>query len=776
MRGFWSIAEAMGLPEVFLLTLGLLVAGRLGHVVIGRISLGPVATRAEKLLFSVAVGWGMLGYATLLFGVLQLYYSWFFRIALGVAAAAALPWWRRVWRDIRAARRASREINENHPESRRHTVGKADQSAGPDERVVVLAAACLLALFGTIYLLAALAPETEFDALNYHLGVPRLYIAQHGIHAVPNLFYSNFPFFTEMLFTLGWLVRSTLLAKLFHFALGMLCAVAMFLFCRRYFSTATALLSVLLFLATPLVGYLFTTAYVDLGLALFAFLSLYTFYVWTECGERGWLVLAGIFSGLALGTKYTGFQVVVLIAAYGGWVLARSRSRPNVDFGRAARCYGAAAFLVFAPWLVKNVVLVKNPVAPFFSEIFQNPAFNAVDYAAWMRFLRDWGGYDGTLWDYLRSPWLLTWQGDIFMGTPGPIYIFFFPLAALLVWRHKALAFLSICAVLGYGLQILGTRQVRFFVPLFPLAGIVIAAALFHFNRRSWIRWLVWSAASAALLLLVVLQLPYFNHLWPGKGLLTLRPESFALFTSEEKRRDYLERHLLGAGTLDFYAFLEEAIPAGEGLFAVTEAYQALTDHPLYVAPNCSPANDLSRKVIEASLHAGNIVTLRLAPRSHDKSRYWKVGLPGVSVISRPRIFRLEGGHPLEVNVFGVERSEREEGWEFWLDLGLPRRVDRVECLVRLQRAATPLQPEAALEVSNGAAWTELDLQREFRPAPEVRAEHLAESMRAYGIRYLFYCALPEIAFVDEFFQMPQTRRHFQLLKEIGDYRLYSAD
>ena len=56
-----------------------------------------------------------------------------------------------------------------------------------------------LFVFELIYLIAALAPPADWDALMYHLEVPLRYIQAHGYVYIPNG-YANFPQFSETLY------------------------------------------------------------------------------------------------------------------------------------------------------------------------------------------------------------------------------------------------------------------------------------------------------------------------------------------------------------------------------------------------------------------------------------------------------------------------------------------------------------------------------------------------------------------------------------------------
>ncbi len=225
----------------------------------------------------------------------------------------------------------------------------------------------------------------------------------------------------------------------------------------------------------------------------------------------------------------------------------------------------------------------------------------------------------------------MTHQALLFMGTPGPVYLMFFPLAVLLGWRQRTTALLAFWALLGFGFLLLGTHQVRFYVPLFPLLSIVISASLVSWYEKSdsGCRLLA-GAVVVLLLILVVLQLPYFTPLWQQSTVLSLKPASIKLFGSYSQRDVYRATRLGGEDSLSLYEFLEEKLPQKTPILALAVAYQALSDHPIYMAPNCSPATQLTDDVIQTSLRTNQLSTIRLQISHSQWRRHWKIRLPEI--------------------------------------------------------------------------------------------------------------------------------------------------
>lgn len=719
--------SAIGIPQLILLSAILAIAATLGRRLLSRLAFD---SWLEKIAFSTALGLGFISYLTFLLGVLQLYSGGLFKVLLGLALLLCLPLWLKRWRALPSRQTAAR--------------------TGQWLATVLL----LLLLAGC--LLAALSPETEFDALNYHLGIPQRYLALGGIQDLPNLFYSSFPQALEMLFTLGLLLDSVILAKLFHFAFAVITVVAIVSFSRRYLSPLTGLLAALVFIASPIVASASKTANVDLGLTAFVFLSLYAFYNWTHTSHGGWLSLAAVLSGLAVGTKYSGVIAIFLVTAGFFWFWPgrhsdRAKPRPRTLLWRKLLLYHAIALLVVSPWLIKNLVFSGNPVAPFFSDIMYNAHLTPEDYRTWVGVMKDWAGLEPGFWNYVRSPWLLTFHPDRFGGSPGFVYLFLFPPAIVLGRRNRTLAFLIVCAVLGYLLLILGTKQVRFYMPLFPLMSIAISGALLSgvpLNR--YLR---------GGLVLIVFGLMLL-------GSLRINSDTIKLFRSQSERRAYLEKRLPGEKALEFYDYLNKGLPKGASVLALSTGFQALTEHPLYMSPNCSLANQLSQGIVQASIRTPGFFQVRLMLPENKSYRLWKVPAGA----SQPRFYRKSGDLFLPVD---FNRAGGTAPQDRVVDLGSPYAVAKIEYLV--SEHPGKMERQAALFASNGPEWQPVSFSMHLDPPSAFQLNDLIRNFQRGGIRYLFYIYESRLLFIHDFFQLAESRKHLRLIGKIGNYHLYEV-
>jgi hypothetical protein len=768
----WEWSTAVGIVDLILLGGCLVLAGAAGSLLVQRLL--PAADRdtTEHWLFATVLGLGVIAYTMLTLGGLRLYYPWPIRI-LTLAAAVLLR--RRCWGLMRAIGRLVREAR------------------GPrlaDWGATSVVGAFLLLLYLLVCAVAALAPETEFDALNHHLGIARLYVANHGVVRLPNFAWASHPMAVEMLYVFGWLISSPLLAKLFHFGMGVLVVLACMLFARRHLSSRVGVLAGLIFIASPMAAYLFHSAYVDLGLTLFTLAAVFSFCNWLQTAHRGWLVMAGLLTGLAMGAKYTGVTAAVLLTT--AWTYAWFDRREWNKAGAEQRSHGGwrgflhpllviggLSLLVFSPWMVRNLLTVGNPTAPFLSDLIQTADLTAADYRTLARLTDSWLGYSGNLWDYLRAPWLMTLKGELFVGTPGPVFLIFVPVAVFLGWRIPVLRIVIVSAAAGFLFQLLGTRSVRYFVPLFALFALLIAGALFHRQgqRGGGAGGALSAVAGPLLLVFCFLQLPWFSNLWQGHRLLTLNPADLKLFHSSSEREAHLEERLLGTGGGALYRYLDEELPSNSRVLALTPVYQALTDRAVYLAPNSSRCTEASDSIIQASLAWGGLRTAELHLEAAGMHRFWKLTAADLDAYGparglRPRFFYRQGDGLLEIGLFGIVNTDSGLQVETTVDLGCARRVDVIE----VWTSASQPPPVVRVGCSDGgqtSAWRDISITVRERLPRSVTAVDLATVLRTHGITQVIWADLQEVGFITRFLESAAARACLLAPRRFGAYSVY---
>ena len=242
-----------------------------------------------------------------------------------------------------------------------------------EKQTTAVLAFILVSLIILIILLASVPPVSR-DALVHHLAVPKLWIAQGGIYEMPDKVFSYYPMTLDLLYLVPLYLGNDIVPKYIHFAFALATSVLIFIYVKRRLNVHYALLGALFFLSTPIILKLSITAYVDLGLVFFSTAALMFIFKWREkIPYLTYIVLAGLMGGLALGTKYNGLIIMLLLTLIVAFMASRSVAQGRQTGFRAILAitlFGIAAGLMYAPWGIKNYIWTGNPVYPLFDQWF----------------------------------------------------------------------------------------------------------------------------------------------------------------------------------------------------------------------------------------------------------------------------------------------------------------------------------------------------------------------------------------------------------------------
>jgi 4-amino-4-deoxy-L-arabinose transferase-like glycosyltransferase len=422
-----------------------------------------VVAAADRLILSAAVGLGALSLLGLGLGALGLLRPWLLWLLTAVGLAVT---GKPLWQALKAA--------------------WADPAWRPQGRFEGFLAVCcgVMLAFALVW---ALAPPTAWDALDYHLTAPKLYLETGSVSHPFDLPHLGFPQLGEMLFTWGMGLAGERAAAPIHWWYGVLGVLALAVIGRRWLPGAAGWLAAAILLSAFSVVLLAGWPYVDLMLLFYATLAFWTLghFLWSGPQTDWWLLLSGLLAGLALSTKYT---ALALLPALGLSLLISRIRRPWLAV-RCALLLGAVALLVWSPWLLKNAVLTGNPTYPFF--------FGGVYWDEWRAWWYDRPGTGLAYtdpWRLLIAPWDVTiWgvEGAPLVGLPGysatigPLLLACLPLLPL-VWqrlsdgqRRWLLAALTFCGVI-YAFWLWGVARSALLIQtrlLFPAFGLLALAA-----------------------------------------------------------------------------------------------------------------------------------------------------------------------------------------------------------------------------------------------------------------------------------------------------------
>lgn len=307
-----------------------------------------------------------------------------------------------------------------------------------------------------VNLVGALGPELGFDALWYHLTLPKIYLQFHRIFYIPGslFYYSAMPKLIEMLYLSSLAFQGEILAKILHFVFGVLSCLTLFRLSRRYLGFRASLLATVSFYSSLIVGWQSITAYVDLGRTFFEILALDYFLRWWKSERNVDLLESALLLGLAISSKLLAAGSIVIYLAL---IFIKYRKKMKVFFVFSLQ-YSIFSLLVPLPWLVFSFVHTKNPLYPFFTSVLNSPHW-VVNFS---------------LSGFLTDFW------NLFLYSPDPInplFLIIIPLVIILLKKNVKIEkiVLAYC-FLGYFVWFISPRSDRYFLPYLPAFSFVIAS------------------------------------------------------------------------------------------------------------------------------------------------------------------------------------------------------------------------------------------------------------------------------------------------------------
>ncbi len=520
LSGFWRPFYGVALAGAEISLLALIVTGA-GRLVLS--SLGPSdLSESQKTLVGATLGLGILSLSVFTLATAHLLRGWTVSLALAL-------FWIFGWTEMRAALSslpANRNLLRERP----------------------LAVVAMAALLGLIFL-ACLVPPHQYDPLVYHLALPQAYIRTGSFAGAASPIYARFPQNGEMLFAVALLLRSDALAHLFMWLSLALSAWWIFEMGKLEAPLSCALLACLLLLGHPAAMLLSSAAYVEPLAMLWMTAAALCFLRSCEGGERrpgsrGWLLLSGLFTGLALGTRYYAGAAAAIFEAVLLWRAAAGLRERGAKLKDAA-VYALTATIPFAPWLIKNFINCGDPFFPFFTGAFalKNPA-DARAAAAYFQILGQYRHAGAALKNALLFlPRLFRGGASPFgggmdvLGTLGwPVVFWFAPVGAWVGRKSKFWRALTGFCAAYFLVWILTAAALRFLIAILPLLCLLAAAGVYGIwessskSGRSILAAAVGLLAAGNLFLFFFVQLGVF--------------QSAGVLLGTQSRREFLSERL----------------------------------------------------------------------------------------------------------------------------------------------------------------------------------------------------------------------------------------
>jgi hypothetical protein len=388
----------------------------------------------DVLALATPLGLGLLALACLLVGQAGWLNLVGLAVLLGVAAELGLL----------AGVRIVRELA-------RHLVKRPEEGSTTviDRLMLVF---LVLALGATA--LAAMAPVTDGDALCYHLQVPKVFLVRQAVYFDPDLHETVYPLVTELLYAITLEFRGPVACRCLQWVLGLVFVAGVTALARPSLGRRAWWAGTLAVLV-PAISNGMAAPLNDVALAAFGVSALLAWTRFIDRPSRASTVVAGAFTGLALGVKYPALVLAGLLTAATllrplldpAWRSRRGAIRSLV----LASGFLGTAVLLGGAWYLRAYVYTGNPVFPFFKSWFGGAGLAEVLDPIKRPLAVD-------AWSLLGAIVPLTLEPDRFDSFAhqfGPVFLLFLP--ALLLERapRRVLGL----AALGYAFLVLCMTQ-----------------------------------------------------------------------------------------------------------------------------------------------------------------------------------------------------------------------------------------------------------------------------------------------------------------------------
>lgn len=306
----------------------------------------------------------------------------------------------------------------------------------------------ILFVFATTGLLSQFA--AGWDEMHTYQAFPHAYAEAHRIVDFKYWFASGFPQNTEMLYTLAHLLKGFTPAAGLNTVFYFLLPGILILIKRVVFPKASSPVIVLLY-ALSAIPYLMITVDHKIDLAFWCYTLLATLYLlkFFQTPERKTFLLFAILAGIASGTKYNFFSIilpsflVVLLFFPREFNLKKRLIHITLLLTIIAIC--------FSPWAVKNIIFSGNPVEPALGDLLsRNDTFFKQIGRSYSEHLREqlsdvniWAENQDTRdWKfYISLPFRLTFnyrkENFTDIVNVGPIFLIFTPIIFLFFFQRR---------------------------------------------------------------------------------------------------------------------------------------------------------------------------------------------------------------------------------------------------------------------------------------------------------------------------------------------------
>ncbi len=250
-----------------------------------------------------------------------------------------------------------------------------------------------ICIFG-FHLLRNLMPVVAFDPQIYHFSLPLQYLAENRIFPDLKIPWSFYPPGSQFIYGTGFILYGETGAKLINLLFGVMSFIFIFILSRRFFPNQY-IFTVGVFLSAPLLGF----ANIKSGnenFEIFAFMC----FAYGLLYPKKLYKLLFVSSLMLLFLKYTYLLVLPCILIS---VVIHQYIKMKKFYIKHLMIV-IIAFIVFSPFLLRNYLLVGNPIYPVENSFFSSVENQDVEGFGTTSLFEDYG-LEKNSFDYFKLPW-----------------------------------------------------------------------------------------------------------------------------------------------------------------------------------------------------------------------------------------------------------------------------------------------------------------------------------------------------------------------------------
>ncbi len=352
-------------------------------------------------------------------------------------------------------------------------------------------------------------PESSNDGLAYQLNLPKLFLQQSSIVPIEYELRSYRSFLQNVLYAVGLMFGNVPMGRLFHWITGVLLVLAV----TRVVEQKTnhrelGFFAGALLWFTPTLINQITTTYVDVGVTLFVFLSVYLLIEEPQ-GRKINFFYSGLLMGIAISIKY--LAATAAVAAFLCLLGQTVKNRFSKEQCSRLIVWGVAVLIACWFWFIRNWILTGNPVYPHFATLFNKDAAMETSFSYY-----EIQGLPRTWINYLLIPWNLTFIPVEFdyHHWIGPAYLLLLPFVVYgAIKSRKNLPYLFFMWLMTT-VWFLTAQTSRYLMPMFPFYLICAALGISfiqHQTHKKMVHWLIKSGQIILFVFLFVLSIYHFR-------------------------------------------------------------------------------------------------------------------------------------------------------------------------------------------------------------------------------------------------------------------------